>query len=765
MKKLCIWLLLILCTATFGAIDGIEEVFKADDVTSYQAYVKEKSIHPLELFNVVNKNKRDISDHSYTMLYLAVKYKSTKIAKAILDSLASEELQKVYVKRMFLRACELSSSDDSRMAELFLCYDIDVNYADENNYTPLIALVRYANLQAVKLVLSKGANPYASYQSYASKNGDALSFAVNRGNAPIVKYLLDNYNYDLNKTFEHKHITSYVPMLYHLTYSPEKLELFERILNSIDPKIITRDGSKLLYEINDNKKAIEIAVKNRAFRAVFDDEVYKHLYFAYKDWYAYQDTDYIGTKDILAKAKRQISNYESYIADDDIVTRLKRIDAIKDEAVSKELFYLMEAHRAYDELIDKDSKDTGFGALKNYLLIEAAYRGDIKGIQKLLDGGADLNYHKQLGKQSLRVLYPINPLLAAAKGKKYESVEYLLKNGADIKTQDWYKQNALVYALNKADKKDRALIELLLKSGVDANVQFDEYGYALSEVYFRPFDYALSFTHDIEIVKSIARYADTNLSVGADRTPILNWLTNWHRDGFEFSCDRFVFALSVSADKEAVPYHNDTVLENITKAYNHRSIYDKCSQNDLLNIYFKTDKSYSKDEINGIAKAEKERIKAYTAKRDYALTLLANKEFDKLYRHIQNCTDITTLAKSKSESFIRNVLSSFKSWSEIFGSGWYFLPNISASQILEAVQSKDKTKLARISEKYKLKKEQIDALLANQERVKIAKLLISKGADVNQLGMFSSYTPHQYTKEFKTNHPEFAELEVLMSGK
>ena len=105
----------------------------------------------------------------------------------------------------------------------------------------------------------------------------------------------------------------------------------------------------------------------------------------------------------------------------------------------------------------------------------------------------------------------------------------------------------------------------------------------------------------------------------------------------------------------------------------------------------------------------------------------------------------------------------FKSWTYIIGYMKYLLQNIDDTAVLKALQGENSEKFAEISKKLGLTKENIADLRKNQKLMMIAKLLIEKGADVNQHGsIFTTETPFDYVSQYQDTHPEFMELTELM---
>jgi ankyrin repeat protein len=84
-------------------------------------------------------------------------------------------------------------------------------------------------------------------------------------------------------------------------------------------------------------------------------------------------------------------------------------------------------------------------------LIDAARQGDLKQVQNLLDGGADIN---------TRGYYGATPLMAASSAGNFDVVKLLLGQGADLNA----KNNKGSTALRLASEKGHIKIVELLKA-------------------------------------------------------------------------------------------------------------------------------------------------------------------------------------------------------------------------------------------------------------------------------------------------------------
>lgn len=122
-----------------------------------------------------------------------------------------------------------------------------------------------------------------------------------------------------------------------------------------------------------------------------------------------------------------------------------------------------------DSTVDDFCKKILKQCTKSFLLgthLDAAYFGDIKKIEALLEGGMDINETSK-GSSLLQV--------ATATGQ-VEVVEFLLKKGADVNLKDDFGATVLHLA---AFNNDRPILELLINAGADLSAEDKEGSSAL----------------------------------------------------------------------------------------------------------------------------------------------------------------------------------------------------------------------------------------------------------------------------------------------
>jgi ankyrin repeat protein len=123
-----------------------------------------------------------------------------------------------------------------------------------------------------------------------------------------------------------------------------------------------------------------------------------------------------------------------------------------------------------------------------FISIENNY---IKGVEKVLKLGADINYKYKYGWTPL--------LFATMKGHK-DIVEFLIENGADINVKYGADGNTPLLFATRCEYKD--IVEILLKNGADTNIK-DDRGYTAlmyaSEYFYK----------DKEIIKLLKKYGAT----------------------------------------------------------------------------------------------------------------------------------------------------------------------------------------------------------------------------------------------------------------
>lgn len=145
------------------------------------------------------------------------------------------------------------------------------------------------------------------------------------------------------------------------------------------------------------------------------------------------------------------------------------------------------------EAVNIKDKDGDTATNKNQNLLQAAFRGDLEEVKRLLNGGADINTHDNYGRTAL---------LRAADQGHLEVVNVLLDKGADLNTKDNRGETALIAAVRKhhsevanvllgkgvyqedlgalvlvvaAAEGRLEVVRLLLDKGTDVNTK-DEYG-------------------------------------------------------------------------------------------------------------------------------------------------------------------------------------------------------------------------------------------------------------------------------------------------
>src|SRR5215208_6089153 len=94
----------------------------------------------------------------------------------------------------------------------------------------------------------------------------------------------------------------------------------------------------------------------------------------------------------------------------------------------------------------------------NQALMQAAERGDLSEVQRLVESGADVNF---------TAAHDFRPLLMAVYYAHREVVEYLIGRGADVNYAGFNEGTALMFASGSGDA---VLASLLLESGADPNV-------------------------------------------------------------------------------------------------------------------------------------------------------------------------------------------------------------------------------------------------------------------------------------------------------
>jgi ankyrin repeat protein len=88
-------------------------------------------------------------------------------------------------------------------------------------------------------------------------------------------------------------------------------------------------------------------------------------------------------------------------------------------------------------------------------LVEAAERGDLAGVRRLVEGGASVEQRDARGR---------TPVLAATAGNHIEVVRYLISKGADVNAQDQQRDSAFLLA---SARGHTAIVRATLEAGAD----------------------------------------------------------------------------------------------------------------------------------------------------------------------------------------------------------------------------------------------------------------------------------------------------------
>lgn len=137
---------------------------------------------------------------------------------------------------------------DYHLLEFLLKNGIDVN-AKFRRFTPFLKAAKNGDVLMLKFLVKNGANAYDVLQKHNVHqryyNYDALSLAIKYGRDETILFLLDNFNYDLNKRVDGENY------LHLIVSSSTKLksETFETLIKRMNVNINEKDtqGNTLLH--------------------------------------------------------------------------------------------------------------------------------------------------------------------------------------------------------------------------------------------------------------------------------------------------------------------------------------------------------------------------------------------------------------------------------------------------------------------------------------------------------------------------------------
>ncbi|OAA53440.1 Ankyrin repeat-containing domain protein [Akanthomyces lecanii RCEF 1005] len=170
-------------------------------------------------------------------------------------------------------------------------------------------------------------------------------------------------------------------------------------------------------------------------------------------------------------------------------------------------------------------------------LAQSVAVGDIEGLQRALDSGADINgLHKHASKNDQQE-YTYTPLQVAAHCGRVGAAEYLLKRGALVDSTNPDLDTAFSVAVDVGALKTA---QLLRESGADVNHQ-NEKGYTPLHLLVRV-DFEPERPGDVEMLSFLIQkcQVDVNVESKGGQTPLLLAARNKHREWFDMlaRCER-----------------------------------------------------------------------------------------------------------------------------------------------------------------------------------------------------------------------------------
>lgn len=227
----------------------------------------------------------------------------------VLDVIISNLVQNNQSKQLSKSIWYLSSSERLDLLERYLKLGIKDGYKGIAPRTSLMKAADWGRIDNFKLLAQYGANPYESNIGQVEYNYDPLTYAIDRGE--ILTYLLENYNYDLQKIFDGQ---NYLHMAYN-RYNRLDKEAFWLLhkksgldINSIDQygntvldsAIINADVEyvKLFLSLGMSEKSIEKSKQTSKSSL----SVYEKLYIKIENNYNLQKIEGLRTIDQILKS-------------------------------------------------------------------------------------------------------------------------------------------------------------------------------------------------------------------------------------------------------------------------------------------------------------------------------------------------------------------------------------------------------------------------------------------------------------------------------
>ncbi len=452
--------------------------------------------------NGANVNQADEQSGAYPLMLVQDNAVFSELIKAGADINAKTEYTSV-----FQEAC---ANGTLEMVQYLVKSGANVNelIGDENmKSTPLISALRNKDPRVIEFLIQSGADVKKEIPSLFG-NDSALKSAIILDAKPEIIELLIKNGANIHKQDKYSDSSFYEDIVENSSY-PEVISIFQKA--GLD--IRKENLNYLFLQAIKNQKSMEMAKYLLQLGA--DPNVQaEHFFYKHpiKDDYPIIVAAKAVKPDALKFLLEQKVNI--HVKNEDGKTPLQLLQAneylIKDPNYNQYIVAL--GGTALSDIETQKSKNS----MK--LLSEINYENTtVEGIQKLIQEGADVNFKDQYGTSALIKSVEVVDEKTFNEFKKngfftttsdYNSylkkhldiIDLLLKNGADINTQNKYGQNLLFIAIKY---NQPTVLEHLLKQGIDVNTANNAGTTALME--------AASSAEDTQIIKLLLQY-------GADKT-------------------------------------------------------------------------------------------------------------------------------------------------------------------------------------------------------------------------------------------------------
>jgi len=390
----------------------------------------------------------DAMDYGATALVRAVEGKQMETLSVLLDA-----------------GAEINQTDNSgdtglhtavnwkhrEVAELFIARGADLNTTNNKGWSPLTGAINKDQSAFVDLLLEAGADPWYS----ADKGTSAVHFACRKGNEALLSRLLEIGG--------DEPLRGEVGEALLLTSIRGKRPISKRLISLGAPVTATTDSGWTLWMIATHFGLAEVADALAGHKAVEGDMSGVQLQEAAKEGNlaavkkALADGAPVNSGDIWGKTALGHAATNGHLK---VVNTL--LDAGAEPVPTRALVAVVarKGHNAVVERLMEAGWDPG-KANDSSALMQAAYMGNLKLAQRLIEAGVPLDYtYKNLGTALHRAIF-----------KKHQDVlEALLAAGADPDVTDDSGTTPLMSAVSGPLPK---MVDALLEAGANATLEGD----------------------------------------------------------------------------------------------------------------------------------------------------------------------------------------------------------------------------------------------------------------------------------------------------